>query len=85
MEKICVAVRVRPAVSSEPFNGTFWKVEDNRISLHKVHGTPISGLSYAFGMHPLLPHIYLYIYIYVIMCEICMLLWFVFRFFEIFL
>ncbi|XP_062164418.1 kinesin-like protein KIN-7N [Alnus glutinosa] len=48
MEKICVAVRVRPAVSSEPFNGTFWKVEDNRISLHKVHGTPISGLSYAF-------------------------------------
>ncbi|XP_059460759.1 kinesin-like protein KIN-7N [Corylus avellana] len=49
MEKICVAVRVRPAaVSSEPLNGTFWRVEDNRISLHKVHGTPISGLSYAF-------------------------------------
>jgi hypothetical protein len=66
MEKICVAVRVRPAaVSSEPLNGTFWRVEDNRISLHKVHGTPISGLSYAFGMHPLrsLPHIYLCIHI----------------------
>ncbi|XP_041020030.1 kinesin-like protein KIN-7N isoform X2 [Juglans microcarpa x Juglans regia] len=48
MEKICVAVRVRPPVSSEPSNGTYWKVEDNRISLHKVHGTPISALSYAF-------------------------------------
>lgn len=48
MEKICVAVRVRPAVSSEPFNGTLWRVEDNRISLHKIHGTPISGVSYAF-------------------------------------
>jgi len=71
MEKICVAVRVRPAVSSEPFNGTFWKVEDNRISLHKVHGTPISGLSYAFGMHPLLSHIYLCIYMYLCVKYAC--------------
>ena len=51
MEKICVAVRVRPAVDDEGSNGsgTFWKVEDNRISLHRALGTPISGLAYAFG------------------------------------
>ncbi|ONI33365.1 hypothetical protein PRUPE_1G419600 [Prunus persica] len=49
MEKICVAVRVRPPVSQDISNGgTFWKVDDNRISLHKPHGTPISGVSYAF-------------------------------------
>ncbi|XP_043708094.1 kinesin-like protein KIN-7N [Telopea speciosissima] len=48
MEKICVAVRVRPAVSQEVPNGTFWKVEDNRISLHRPLGTPVSGASYAF-------------------------------------
>ncbi|XP_035548946.1 kinesin-like protein KIN-7N isoform X2 [Juglans regia] len=48
MENICVGVRVRPTVPSELSNGAYWKVEENRISLHKVHGTPISGLSYAF-------------------------------------
>ncbi|KAL5558699.1 hypothetical protein UlMin_034910 [Ulmus minor] len=48
MEKICVAVRVRPSVSEDSSNGAFWKIEDNRISLHKVHGTPMSGISYAF-------------------------------------
>ncbi|XP_021906399.1 kinesin-like protein KIN-7N isoform X2 [Carica papaya] len=49
MEKICVAVRVRPAVTEEASgNRTHWKVEDNRISLHRLHGTPISGVSYAF-------------------------------------
>ncbi|XP_016456491.1 kinesin-like protein KIN-7N isoform X1 [Nicotiana tabacum] len=49
MEKVCVAVRVRPARSNEEnYNGTFWKVEDNRISLHKSLGTPISGASYTF-------------------------------------
>ncbi|KAF5740077.1 kinesin-related protein 11 [Tripterygium wilfordii] len=48
MEKICVAVRVRPQVSEETFNGTYWKVEDNRISLHRPHGTPISGISFTF-------------------------------------
>ncbi|OMO70846.1 hypothetical protein COLO4_28466 [Corchorus olitorius] len=48
MEKICVAVRVRPPISQETSSGTFWRVEDNRISLHKLHGTPISGISYAF-------------------------------------
>ncbi|KAF9687474.1 hypothetical protein SADUNF_Sadunf02G0097300 [Salix dunnii] len=51
MEKICVAVRVRPAVTvseDTTVNGTYWKVEENRISLHKSHGTPISGISYAF-------------------------------------
>ncbi|XP_060199294.1 kinesin-like protein KIN-7N [Lycium barbarum] len=49
MEKVCVAVRVRPArCNDENFNGTFWKVEDNRISLHKSLGTPTSGVSYTF-------------------------------------
>ncbi|OWM80620.1 kinesin-like protein KIN-7N isoform X2 [Punica granatum] len=48
MEKICVAVRVRPFVSEESINGAFWKVEDNRISLHRIGGTPVSSLSYAF-------------------------------------
>ncbi|CAL5206120.1 unnamed protein product [Lathyrus oleraceus] len=48
MEKICVAVRVRPLVSEDSINGSFWKVEDNRISLHRIHGTPFSGSSYAF-------------------------------------
>lgn len=49
MEKVSVAVRVRPARSNEEnLNGTFWKVEDNRISLHKSLGTPISGVSYTF-------------------------------------
>ncbi|XVE95056.1 hypothetical protein REPUB_Repub02eG0063700 [Reevesia pubescens] len=47
-EKICVAVRVRPPVPQETPSGTFWRVDENRISLHKLHGTPISGLSYAF-------------------------------------
>lgn len=58
MEKICVAVRVRPPISSTQtqdtnnksnLSGAFWKVEDNRISLHKALGTPISGVSYTFG------------------------------------
>ncbi|CAA3005562.1 kinesin KIN-7N [Olea europaea subsp. europaea] len=50
MEKICVAVRLRPAVNEEFANGNgfHWKVEDNRISLHKSRGTPISGVSFAF-------------------------------------
>jgi len=53
MEKICVAVRLRPLVSQDSSSssvGTFWKVEDNRISLHKIHGTPLSASSYAFGI-----------------------------------
>ncbi|KAL4284852.1 hypothetical protein GQ457_16G015530 [Hibiscus cannabinus] len=47
-EKICVSVRVRPPVSQDSSSGTFWRVEDNRISLHKLHGTPIPAISYAF-------------------------------------
>ncbi|KAG7657865.1 P-loop containing nucleoside triphosphate hydrolase [Arabidopsis suecica] len=46
MEKICVAVRVRPPA---PENGaSLWKVEDNRISLHKSLDTPITTASHAF-------------------------------------
>ncbi|CAN0905781.1 Kinesin-like protein KIN-7N [Linum grandiflorum] len=52
MEKICVAVRVRPPVASSPLDttsgGTYWITEDNRISLQRSGGTPISGVSYAF-------------------------------------
>ena len=50
MEKICVAVRVRPHVTHETSSSTYWRVEDNRVSLHKTLGTPISGVSYAFGI-----------------------------------
>ncbi|XP_018434978.1 kinesin-like protein KIN-7N [Raphanus sativus] len=50
MEKICVAVRVRPPTpeSSSETGSSHWKVEDNRISLYKSLGTPISTASYAF-------------------------------------
>ncbi|GKV31088.1 hypothetical protein SLEP1_g39827 [Rubroshorea leprosula] len=36
------------AVSQDTSARTYWKVEDNRISLHRHHGTPISDVSYAF-------------------------------------
>ena len=49
MEKICVAVRLRPSVSQDSIRGTYWKIDDNRISLHRAHDTPISGNSFAFG------------------------------------
>ncbi|KAK9166039.1 hypothetical protein Scep_001230 [Stephania cephalantha] len=51
MEKICVAVRVRPPILTQEgsSNGSFWKVEDKRISLHKpIGGSPISAVSYTF-------------------------------------
>ncbi|XP_010470224.1 PREDICTED: kinesin-like protein KIN-7N [Camelina sativa] len=50
MEKICVAVRVRPpAPELSPETGSsLWKVEDNRISLHKSLDTSITTASYAF-------------------------------------
>ncbi|KAK4481559.1 hypothetical protein RD792_012461 [Penstemon davidsonii] len=48
MEKICVAVRVRPSANEESVIGSHWNVESNRISLHKSDGTPISGISFAF-------------------------------------
>lgn len=44
-----MAVRVRPSSTDEVVNGFNWKVESNRISLHRSHGTPISGVSFAFG------------------------------------
>ncbi|TYH83143.1 hypothetical protein ES332_D02G112000v1 [Gossypium tomentosum] len=48
MEKICVAVRVRPPICHENSSSNFWGVDDNQISLHKLHGSPISGVSYTF-------------------------------------
>ncbi|KAI3957107.1 hypothetical protein MKX01_004398 [Papaver californicum] len=52
MEKICVAVRVRPPTATTTqdsnTNGNHWNVESNRISLHKPLGTPVPGVSYAF-------------------------------------
>ncbi|OVA09421.1 Kinesin [Macleaya cordata] len=48
MEKICVAVRVRPPTTQDISEGTHWNVEHNRISLHKPLGTPVSGASYTF-------------------------------------
>ncbi|KAH9297368.1 hypothetical protein KI387_029050 [Taxus chinensis] len=51
MERICVAVRVRPPETQEPVKGNYWRVEDNGISLHNALGTPISGYSYTFGKY----------------------------------
>ncbi|CAA7404294.1 unnamed protein product [Spirodela intermedia] len=48
MEKISVAVRFRPSAGEDASGGRHWKVEDNRISLHRPLGTPISGVSFAF-------------------------------------
>lgn len=62
MEKISVAIRFRPPTPTavDPSSDRIWKVEDNRISLHWPLGTPISGVSFAFGESlsappPLLP------------------------------
>ena len=49
MEKISVAVRFRPSTGPETSEYRQWRVEDNRISLHRPLGTPISGVSFAFG------------------------------------
>lgn len=51
MEKISVAVRFRPSttIAVDPSSDRIWKVEDNHISLHWPLGTPISGVSFAFG------------------------------------
>lgn len=54
MEKICVAVRLRPPVSAASDDGgsdglAHWRVDDNTVSLCKTLGTPIAGASYTFG------------------------------------
>lgn len=48
MERIYVAVRVRPLINQETVKGNYWRIEDNHISLHNALGTPISGYSYTF-------------------------------------
>ncbi|XP_024371435.1 uncharacterized protein [Physcomitrium patens] len=48
MEKICVAIRVKPTSTQEANNGTRWKVAANTISLHSALGTPIKGQTYSF-------------------------------------
>jgi hypothetical protein len=63
MEKIRVAVRVRPAVTvseDTTINGTCRKVEENCISLHKSHGTIL--LSPA-SLMPLVPDYILQIFL----------------------
>lgn len=62
MEKICVAVRVRPPVvkseeEEEFVNGSYWNVEQDKhsISLHRrcpTAATPLPpALSYTFGCY----------------------------------
>ncbi|KAL8096263.1 hypothetical protein AgCh_037283 [Apium graveolens] len=46
MEKISVAVRLRPSKHDDVSNGSFWKVEDNQISLHRSVDNPV--VSFAF-------------------------------------
>ncbi|XP_075485653.1 kinesin-like protein KIN-7N [Primulina tabacum] len=49
MEKICVAVRVRPPSCEKSEDELHWKVENNSVSLHDgVHNSPIPGMSFAF-------------------------------------
>ncbi|XP_051123669.1 kinesin-like protein KIN-7N isoform X2 [Andrographis paniculata] len=48
MEKICVAVRLRPSASEDSVNAFNWKVDSNRVCLHRSDGPPVSGLSFAF-------------------------------------
>ncbi|XP_020591197.1 kinesin-like protein KIN-7L [Phalaenopsis equestris] len=48
MEKISVAVRFRPSIAEETVGDRQWIIEENRISLHKPLGTPISGFCFAF-------------------------------------
>lgn len=49
MERICVAIRVKPTSRQETSNGAQWKVVANSISLHNAFGSPIKGQTYTFG------------------------------------
>ena len=53
MEKIAVAVRFRPPVSEDACSARCWKVEENSVTLHRSRGTPISGISFTFGLSQL--------------------------------
>ncbi|MCO5609703.1 hypothetical protein L7F22_063935 [Adiantum nelumboides] len=48
MEKIGVAVRVRPPSSSDVPKANYWKIVDNTISLCSPLGTPVSGQAFTF-------------------------------------
>nr|AMS24228.1 kinesin 7-IV protein [Marsilea vestita] len=48
MEKINVAVRVRPAKNNDSDNVNCWKVVENTVSLCSPYGTPVSGHTFAF-------------------------------------
>ncbi|EPS64214.1 hypothetical protein M569_10567, partial [Genlisea aurea] len=48
MERVCVAVRVRPHRSAENADGFQWKVDNNRISLQRSQDTPVPGISFPF-------------------------------------
>ncbi|GLT41948.1 hypothetical protein SLA2020_159740 [Shorea laevis] len=47
---ICQTARNHPTIAplEKIYRTAFHEWEDNRISLHRPHGTPISGVSYAF-------------------------------------
>ncbi|KAL2622600.1 hypothetical protein R1flu_002805 [Riccia fluitans] len=50
MEKISVAIRVRPPTKSEPQSakGFKWRVGQHSVALYSLQGTPINGQSFAF-------------------------------------
>ncbi|MCO5605302.1 hypothetical protein L7F22_059484 [Adiantum nelumboides] len=48
MEKIGVAVRVRPPSSYDVPKANYWKIVDNTISLCSPLGTPVSGQAFTF-------------------------------------
>ncbi|XP_024360207.1 kinesin-like protein KIN-7L isoform X2 [Physcomitrium patens] len=48
MEKICVAIRLRPPTKQNVVRGHHWKVSDNSISLLSAAGSVVSGHTFAF-------------------------------------
>lgn len=49
MEKVCVAIRVRPPSHENINRGLQWKVVNNSIALLNTAGAPVSGHTFAFG------------------------------------
>ena len=49
MERISVAIRVKPTSRQEESNGSQWKVAENTVSLQNESGVSIKGQTYTFG------------------------------------